>query len=57
LNIINKPISGIFNVGTGSPRTFFDVARDIAFLYNAKIEIIPFPEYLKEHYQYYTCAG
>lgn len=50
------PASGIFNVGSGTPRSFLDVARDVAFLYNAKIETIPFPEHLKQHYQKYTCA-
>lgn len=48
--------SGIFNVGTGSSKSFFDIAKDIAQKYNAKIEIIPFPEALKSHYQSFTCA-
>lgn len=48
--------SGVYNVGSGYPRSFMDVAKDIALLYNAKIETIPFPEHLKSHYQYYTHA-
>lgn len=48
--------SGIFNVGTGKPRSFLDVARDVAMFYGAKIETIPFPDHLRAHYQYYTCA-
>ena len=48
--------SGIYNVGTGRTRSFLDVARDVAFLFDAKIEVIPFPEHLKTHYQYYTQA-
>lgn len=48
---------GVFNVGTGSPKSFLEVAQEVALIYNAKIETIPFPEHLKEHYQYYTCAG
>lgn len=57
LEYINKNKSGIFNIGTGMPKTFLDVAKDIALLYDAKIETIPFPDHLKQHYQYYSCAG
>jgi ADP-L-glycero-D-manno-heptose 6-epimerase len=46
----------IYNVGSGYARSFMDVAKDIAFLHNAKIETIPFPEHIKRHYQYYTQA-
>ena len=46
----------IYNIGSGYARSFMDVARDIAFMYGAKIETIPFPEHLKKHYQYYTCS-
>lgn len=56
LKMLNNNASGIFNVGTGSPRSFLDVARDVALHYNARIETIPFPEHLREHYQQYTCA-
>jgi hypothetical protein len=49
--------TGIFNMGTGTTRSFMDVARDVALLYNAKLEIVAFPEHLKLHYQTYTCAG
>jgi ADP-L-glycero-D-manno-heptose 6-epimerase len=49
--------TGIYNIGTGHPRSFMEVARDIALLYDVKIETITFPEYLKPHYQRYTCAG
>lgn len=48
--------SGIFNMGTGSPRSFLDVARDVALFYNAKIEEIPFPKHLIGKYQEYTHA-
>lgn len=54
---LESEFSGIYNIGTGRPRSFMEVARDIATLYNAKIEKIPIPENLKEHYQQYTCAG
>jgi len=48
--------SGIYNLGSGNTRSFLDVARDIALIYDAKIETIPFPQHLKSHYQTYTCA-
>ena len=48
---------GIYNVGSGYSRSFLDVAKDIAFLYNAEIKEIPFPDNLKEHYQYHTQAN
>lgn len=48
--------SGIYNVGTGQPRSFETVAREIAEKYNAKIEYIPMPEKLKHQYQKFTCA-
>lgn len=48
--------SGVWNFGTGYVKSFLDVAEEIAKKYNATIETIPFPEHLKEHYQYYTCA-
>ena len=43
-------------MGTGSPRSFLDVARDVALFYNAKIEEIPFPKHLIGKYQEYTHA-
>ena len=48
--------SGIYNVGSGRVRSFLDVARDVALMFNARIEVISFPEHLKAHYQYYTQA-
>jgi ADP-L-glycero-D-manno-heptose 6-epimerase len=50
-------ISGIFNAGTGFPKSFMCVAEEVAKKYNAKIETIAFPEHLKKHYQEYTCAS
>lgn len=49
--------SGIWNVGTGIPTSFFDVAMSVAALHSANIEIIPFPEHLSGSYQSYTCAN
>lgn len=51
-------INGIFNIGTGTARSWNDVARA---LFSAAekplgIEYFPMPETLREKYQYYTCA-
>jgi ADP-L-glycero-D-manno-heptose 6-epimerase len=48
--------SGIYDLGTGVARSFERVAELIAEKYSARIEYIPFPEHLKDKYQYYTCA-
>lgn len=48
--------SGIYDVGTGVARSFERVAELIADKYNAKIEYVPFPEHLRDKYQYFTCA-
>lgn len=48
---------GIFNVGTGQPRTFNDVARTIiARLGAGEIEYVPFPGELAGKYQSFTQA-
>lgn len=56
LKMIEKKESGIFNLGSGSTRSFLDVARDVALMYDASIETIPFPDHLRSHYQEYTQA-
>jgi ADP-L-glycero-D-manno-heptose 6-epimerase len=56
LKMMDRNDSGIFNLGSSSPRSFLDVARDVALLYNARIETIPFPDHLRSHYQEYTHA-
>lgn len=50
--------SGIYNLGTGKPHTFLDVANALfsAMDLEPKIEFIDLPENLKNIYQYYTCA-
>jgi ADP-L-glycero-D-manno-heptose 6-epimerase len=57
LKYLSIESSGVFNMGTGKTKSFFDVANEIAEEYNASINIVEFPEYLKKHYQYYTCSG
>lgn len=56
LQMLDSSESGVWNVGTGTATSFLDVAKDISDKYNATIEIVPFPEHLKNSYQKYTCA-
>lgn len=44
--------SGVWNIGTGKPKSFLDVAQSIT----SNIEYIPMPDILKSSYQEYTCA-
>lgn len=48
--------SGVWNVGTGKPKSFEQVAKEVAAKYSAKIEYIEMPDHLKSQYQTYTCA-
>ena len=48
--------SGVYNVGTGYPRSFRHVAEIISSLTNSKIIEIPFPKHLVGKYQNYTCS-
>ena len=53
----NPDKSGIFNCGTGSSRTFNDVASQVIRTRgHGEIEYIPFPDSLRGHYQSYTEA-
>jgi len=54
----NKPKSGIYNLGTGMARTFYDLAKNVFFALNLPINIkfIPMPEDIKDKYQYFTQA-
>lgn len=54
--INNTLDSGIYDVGTGYPVSFAEVARLVQVKHGGEITTIPFPEHLKNHYQYYTCA-
>ena len=55
--MLEERTSGIYDVGTGLPVSFREVAECVAKKYNASIEEIPFPKHLMEKYQYYTCAN
>lgn len=48
--------SGIWNVGTGTPRSFRDIADAVCQKEKAEIIEIPIPDTLKGQYQEYTCA-
>lgn len=48
--------SGLWNIGSGDPKTFQQVAEKIAEQYGAKLEYIPMPPEVKRQYQTYTCA-
>lgn len=57
--VVNKHIqffnvreSGVWNIGTGQPKSF----RKVAESFNTKIIEIPMPDVLKSNYQEYTCA-
>jgi ADP-L-glycero-D-manno-heptose 6-epimerase len=48
--------SGVWNVGTGEARSFYDVALEVSDKTGATIEFIDFPENLKGNYQEFTKA-
>jgi ADP-L-glycero-D-manno-heptose 6-epimerase len=58
----NPNVSGIYNLGSGTSRTFNDVAKGIADWHLSRsgkkgvVEYIPFPEQLKGSYQNFTKA-
>lgn len=54
--MMEKNISGLWNLGTGRATSFSSVARMIADKYNARVELIPMPPEVKKQYQEYTCA-
>jgi ADP-L-glycero-D-manno-heptose 6-epimerase len=54
----NKKANGIFNIGTGRPRTWLDVANALFAAMNQKpnIEFVDMPPSVKNQYQYFTQA-
>ncbi len=54
----NNPKSGIYNVGTGKARTFFDLAKAVfrAMDKQSSIEYIEMPKEIRDKYQYFTEA-
>lgn len=56
--IENPKVSGLFNLGTGTARSFYDlaVATFVAMGLEPRIKFIDMPLSLREKYQYYTKA-
>ena len=54
----NPDVSGLFNIGTGTPRTWNDLVKAVfaAMGKTPQIEYIEMPDSIKNQYQYYTCA-
>lgn len=53
--------AGIYNVGTGTARSFYDVHRAVMAAaviatHRSQPKFIPMPEELRAQYQFYTCA-
>jgi ADP-L-glycero-D-manno-heptose 6-epimerase len=56
MRFFDLPLSGVYNVGTGTAVSFMDVARQVAFETGAEIQEIPMPKHLQQNYQPYTRA-
>ena len=54
----NPSVTGIFNVGTGTARSFKDLAKATfsALDRQPSLNYIPMPKTLRDKYQYHTCA-
>lgn len=58
IRFLKKPdVTGVFNVGTGKPISFRQIAEWTAKRYSAKISEIDMPESLSSHYQSFTKAN
>jgi ADP-L-glycero-D-manno-heptose 6-epimerase len=52
IDFFNVKESGVWNVGTGAPISFYDVAKQ----FTDNIIEVPLPDILKDSYQEFTCA-
>ena len=54
-----RPDSGLYNVGTGQARSFYDLVSAVfaAMGKDKKIEFIDTPEDIRDKYQYFTEAN
>lgn len=52
----NSHPSGIYDLGTGNPISFQEVAELVSEKEKGEVDIFDFPEHLKGKYQDYTCA-
>ena len=55
--LYNTRPSGIYDLGTSRPRSFYEIAHMSAEALGAKVETIPFPDRLRGKYQTYTECG
>jgi len=55
----NRPENGLYNVGTGTARSFTDLANAVfmSLNLNSNIEFVDMPEDIRETYQYFTEAN
>ena len=51
------PTPGIYNIGTGHPISFYEIAKVLAKKVNCKIDLIPMPDNISRGYQAFTSAG
>jgi ADP-L-glycero-D-manno-heptose 6-epimerase len=56
LKFMKTETSGLFNLGTGTTKTFLEVASEISNKYPSVISFVSMPDELKNSYQKYTCA-
>lgn len=56
MRFFDLPLSGVYNVGTGTAQSFMHVARRVASETGAEIREIPMPKHLKQNYQPFTQA-
>lgn len=56
--LVKTPTRDVFNIGKGRPQSFASVVSLISNYvgHDITVRTIPFPEDLKDTYQYYTCA-
>ena len=54
-----RKVSGLYNLGTGVPRTFMDLTKAVFKSLSIKEEIsfVDTPADIRDKYQYYTCAN
>lgn len=53
---LSIPESGVWNFGTGNPKSFLDVALEVSKNNECVFKFVPMPDNLKQSYQSYTCA-
>ncbi len=55
----NKKVNGLFNLGSGEPRNFYDLASNVykALGKEPKIDFVDMPENLRANYQYFSKAN